>query len=52
MQANIPFAKLDYLEIVDNRSLQKVTEITQNVIIAIALYIGKTRLIDNIKILK
>jgi pantoate--beta-alanine ligase len=47
-RANITNAKLDYLEIVDNKSLQKVSEVKQGVIIAIALYIGKTRLIDNI----
>lgn len=51
-KANIPQAKLDYLEIVDARSLQKVSETTEPVIAAIALYIGKTRLIDNIIILK
>lgn len=47
-QANIPQAKLDYIEIVDDRLLQKVDKITGPVIIAIALFIGKTRLIDNI----
>jgi len=51
-QANIPQTKLDYIEIVDDMLLQKVTEIKQPVIVAIALYIGKTRLIDNIIILK
>lgn len=50
--ANISNAKLDYLEIVDDILLQKVTEIKQNIIVAIALYIGKTRLIDNITVLR
>lgn len=47
-KASITNAKLDYLEIVDNQSLQKVSKISQSGIIAIALFIGKTRLIDNI----
>lgn len=40
-------AKIDYVEIVDSESLQSVKEITKNVLVPIAVYIGKTRLIDN-----
>ncbi|MCK9615347.1 MAG: pantoate--beta-alanine ligase [Candidatus Omnitrophica bacterium] len=41
-------AKIDYIEIVDAQSLQKVDKMQKNVLIAIAVYIGKTRLIDNV----
>ena len=42
-----PLSKIDYVEIVDSESLQSVKEITDNVLVPIAVYIGKTRLIDN-----
>lgn len=41
-------AKIDYVEIVDMNLLQPVSEIDGVVLIAMAVYIGKTRLIDNI----
>ncbi|NRT35128.1 pantoate--beta-alanine ligase [Clostridium beijerinckii] len=40
-------AKIDYVEIVDSDSLKSVEIIERNVLIPIAVYIGKTRLIDN-----
>lgn len=40
-------AKIDYVEIVDMNMLQPVTEINGPILTAIAVYIGKTRLIDN-----
>ncbi|MFD3156040.1 pantoate--beta-alanine ligase [Haloimpatiens sp. FM7330] len=43
-----PLAKIDYVEIVDNTSLKPVNEIKNSTLIALAVYIGKTRLIDNI----
>ena len=42
-----PLAKIDYVEIVDSDSLENVQTIEKNVLIPIAVYIGKTRLIDN-----
>jgi pantoate--beta-alanine ligase len=42
-----PLAKIDYVEIVDTKELQPVKQITGEVLCAIAVYIGKTRLIDN-----
>ncbi|WP_236897973.1 pantoate--beta-alanine ligase [Clostridium beijerinckii] len=42
-----PLAKIDYVEIVDSDSLKSVEIIERNVLISIAVYIGKTRLIDN-----
>ncbi|HOJ78062.1 MAG TPA: pantoate--beta-alanine ligase [Bacillota bacterium] len=40
-------ARIDYIEIVDAKLLQPVTIIDQPVLVAIAVFIGKTRLIDN-----
>ena len=42
-----PLAKIDYVEIVDSESLESVNAIERNILIPIAVYIGKTRLIDN-----
>lgn len=42
-----PLSKIDYVEIVDSEDLINVTTIKRNVLIPIAVYIGKTRLIDN-----
>lgn len=40
-------ARIDYVEIVDSLSLKPVSNINKSVLVAIAVYIGKTRLIDN-----
>lgn len=40
-------AKIDYVEVVDWRNLEPVEVINGPVLVAIAVYIGKTRLIDN-----
>jgi pantoate--beta-alanine ligase len=45
-----PLAKIDYIAIVDNRNLQELDIIKKEVLIALAVHIGKTRLIDNIVI--
>ena len=42
-----PLAKIDYVEVVDSLSMEPVERIEKSVLIAIAVYIGKTRLIDN-----
>jgi pantoate--beta-alanine ligase len=42
-----PRAKIDYIEIVDWEELQPVETIDRPVLVAIAVYIGKDRLIDN-----
>lgn len=42
-----PLAKIDYVQAVDAISIQPVTEIKGTVLVAMAVYIGKTRLIDN-----
>lgn len=40
-------SKIDYVEIVDWNNLEPVEKVTDYVLCAVAVYIGKTRLIDN-----
>lgn len=50
MKSNIetePLAKIDYVEAVDLDTVQKIDEIKGTVLVAMAVYIGETRLIDN-----
>ena len=42
-----PMARIDYVEVVDFENIQRVETITGETLVAIAVYIGKTRLIDN-----
>lgn len=42
-----PLAKIDYVELVDWNTLEPVKKAEGSILIAIAVYIGKTRLIDN-----
>ncbi len=43
----IPQARFDYAEIVDDETLQPVDAVLKPVLVALAVFIGKTRLIDN-----
>lgn len=45
--ATEPLAKVDYVDIVDSDTVTPVEKIDKNALVAIAVYIGKTRLIDN-----
>ncbi len=50
MKENIakePMAKIDYVEAVSMDTIEKVDKLEGTVLIAMAVYIGKTRLIDN-----
>lgn len=40
-------ARVDYIEVVDSLSMEGVERIEKSVLVAIAVFIGKTRLIDN-----
>ena len=40
-------AKIDYVDVVDFDTITPVDEIKGTTLVAIAVYIGKTRLIDN-----
>jgi len=42
-----PLAKIDYVEIVDLDELDPVEEIEKEALVALAVFVGKTRLIDN-----
>lgn len=42
-----PLARIDYVEVVDFENIQRVGTISGETLVAIAVYIGKTRLIDN-----
>lgn len=44
---NEPLAKIDYIKIVDALTMQQIDTIDRPILCAIAVYIGKTRLIDN-----
>lgn len=44
---NEPLAKIDYVKMVDLLTMQQVESTEGGVLVAIAVYIGKTRLIDN-----
>lgn len=43
-----PIARIDYVEIVDSENLREADDLTGKILIALAVFIGKTRLIDNI----
>ena len=50
MKKNIesePLARIDYVEVVDAASVEKIDKLQGEVLVAMAVYIGKTRLIDN-----
>ena len=50
MKKNIetePLAKIDYVKAVDGLTMQQVKKVQKPMLVAIAVYIGKTRLIDN-----
>ncbi|HWR17014.1 MAG TPA: pantoate--beta-alanine ligase [Terriglobales bacterium] len=46
--AEEPGAKLDYLEIVNPDSLEPVADVSKGALVAIAAWVGSTRLIDNV----
>lgn len=45
-----PLARIDYVGLVDAETLQPIETAKPNSIVAVAVYFGKTRLIDNIRI--
>ncbi|MBC7363550.1 MAG: pantoate--beta-alanine ligase [Candidatus Aminicenantes bacterium] len=46
-----PWARVDYVEIVDLKTLEPLEQVQDNTLIALAVYIGRTRLIDNLRII-
>jgi pantoate--beta-alanine ligase len=45
-----PLARIDYVELVDAETLQPVEVVGPNSLLALAVFFGKTRLIDNIRL--
>jgi pantoate--beta-alanine ligase len=43
-----PAVKVDYVEIVDTETLDPVADVSRGALVALAAFVGKTRLIDNI----
>jgi pantoate--beta-alanine ligase len=43
-----PLARIDYVELVDAETLQPIDSVKPPSLLAVAVYFGKTRLIDNI----
>ena len=48
--AEEPMARLDYFEIVDPDTLEPVTDVRKGALVAVAAWIGSTRLIDNLMV--
>jgi pantoate--beta-alanine ligase len=48
VMAEEPAVKLDYFEIVDRDTLDPVSDISSGALVAVAAYVGSTRLIDNL----
>ncbi len=48
---NEPMARIDYVEIVDSENLREAVELKGGILIALAVFIGRTRLIDNISLI-
>jgi len=46
--ASAPAVRLDYIEIVDPETLEPETAVTKRTLVAVAAFVGQTRLIDNI----
>ncbi len=44
---NVPFARIDYLKICSTETMQDVKNLDKESVLALAVYIGLTRLIDN-----
>jgi pantoate--beta-alanine ligase len=45
-----PLARIDYVDVVDAETLQPIASVRPNSLLALAVYFGKTRLIDNIRL--
>ena len=45
-----PLAQIDYVAVVDPETLDRVAEVREKAVLALAVHIGKTRLIDNVSL--
>src|ERR1700682_2752231 len=47
---NAPLARIDYVDLVDAETLQPIDVVKPNALLALAVFFGKTRLIDNLRL--
>jgi pantoate--beta-alanine ligase len=45
-----PLARIDYVELIDAENLQPIDSLGEKSLLALAVFFGKTRLIDNIQL--
>jgi pantoate--beta-alanine ligase len=45
-----PLARVDYVEAVDPETLEPASEVRGGVLVALAVFVGSTRLIDNVRL--
>lgn len=50
MISEAPLARIDYVDLVDAETFQPIDSLKPNSLLAVAVYFGKTRLIDNIQL--
>ena len=50
IETKAPLSKIDYLEIVDRQTMEPIQTIDRAALAAVAVFLGNTRLIDNIEI--
>lgn len=50
IKEHAPLGRIDYISAVDADNLQAISSTTQLVVVAVAVFFGKTRLIDNIEL--
>jgi pantoate--beta-alanine ligase len=48
--ATAPLARVDYVEIADADTLQPIERADRNTVMAVAVFFGRTRLIDNLRL--
>jgi len=48
--SEVPLARIDYVEVVDAETLRPLKVVAPNSLLAVAVFFGKTRLIDNIRL--
>lgn len=48
--ASAPLGRIDYLELVDSQTLQPLTTVGDDSLLAVAAFFGQTRLIDNLRL--
>jgi pantoate--beta-alanine ligase len=50
IEKHAPLGRIDYLNVVDTGTLQSVEQVKDNGLIALAVFFGKARLIDNVEL--